>query len=116
MLVLLKVFFENINFVKSQSQQMTTKALKITQHAENQKRYFFCFQPSGSGHFSRRHLWLDDLPPFTGTQSIQKTCRYLVHAGHKAGIQTHQLLQCHKTDDVCTCFLCNEDLLKLQVW
>ena len=72
-------------------------------------------QPHGTGHYGRRHLWLDDMPPFTGTQSIQKTCRYLVPAGHKAGIQSHQLLQCQKSDAVCTCFMCNENLLKLQV-
>ena len=72
-------------------------------------------QPHGTGYFGRRHLWLDDMPPFTGTQSIQKTCRYLLPSGHKAGIQSHQLLQCQKSEAVCTCFMCNENLLKLQV-
>ena len=72
-------------------------------------------QPHGTGYFGRRHLWLDDMPPFAGSRSIQKTCRYLVPAGHKTGKQPHQLLQCQKANVVCTCFMCNEDLLKLQV-
>ena len=75
------------------------------------------FQPKG-GHFGRRHGWLDHIPPFSGSHSITSTCQYVVPVGSskRAGIQSHQLLQCQKTgNQTCSCFLCNEDLLKLQV-
>lgn len=71
--------------------------------------------PSGTGHFGRRHGWLDNLPPFSGARSITSTCRYVVPVGaRRAGIHPQQLLQCHKIEETCSCFLCNEDLLKLQ--
>ncbi|KAH3868314.1 BLOC-2 complex member HPS3-like isoform X2 [Dreissena polymorpha] len=70
--------------------------------------------PSG-GHFGRRHHWLDQLPPFSGFRSITSTCSYVVPMdSRRAGKQAQHLLQCQKTDKMCTCFLCNEDLLKLQ--
>ncbi|XP_053379689.1 BLOC-2 complex member HPS3-like isoform X2 [Mercenaria mercenaria] len=70
--------------------------------------------PSGSGHFGRRHSWLDNIPPFSGAKSITSTCKYVVPASsRRAGVQP-QLLQCHKIKETCSCFLCNEDLLKLQ--
>ncbi|WAR05374.1 hypothetical protein MAR_020743 [Mya arenaria] len=79
----------------------------------------FCFEdavPKG-GHFGRRHGWLDQLPPFSGTQSITTTCQYVVPSSEsrRAGKQSQQWLQCQKTDNVtCSCFMCNEDLLKIQ--
>ncbi|XP_052807141.1 BLOC-2 complex member HPS3-like isoform X2 [Mya arenaria] len=72
--------------------------------------------PKG-GHFGRRHGWLDQLPPFSGTQSITTTCQYVVPSSEsrRAGKQSQQWLQCQKTDNVtCSCFMCNEDLLKIQ--
>lgn len=69
--------------------------------------------PKGDGHFAKRPNWLNFVPPFSGPDSIKSPCQYTV-TGPSVGRRSSPVVTKQKLKDVCPCFLCNEDLLKLQ--
>jgi hypothetical protein len=71
--------------------------------------YFLLLQPKGNGHFAKRHLWLNELPPFTGPDCITRPCLYLRTSASSSPPKPSML------KETCPCCCCNEDLLKLQV-
>ena len=84
--------------------------------------------PRGSGHFSRRFLWLDKLPPFNGYVAEPKDCPIMqaniaATSSSKRGRKYRGFLRDHSTETVtvatgtkssCTCCCCWATLLKLQ--
>ncbi|XP_064643834.1 BLOC-2 complex member HPS3-like isoform X2 [Lineus longissimus] len=65
--------------------------------------------PKGNGHFGKRHLWLNELPPFTGPDCISRPCLYL-----RSSVRSSSPPKPSSSAETCTCCCCNEDLLKLQ--
>ncbi|BFZ23475.1 hypothetical protein BsWGS_26514 [Bradybaena similaris] len=75
--------------------------------------------PLGNGHFAPRFAWLDYLPPFQGPSKMARACQRL-EVKHIPGPGSRNVSlpvtmvtkQAHK--ERCQCFVCNENLLKLQ--
>ena len=76
------------------------------------------FQQKTSGYFGQRFSWLDDLPPFTGVFSLRQPCLY-VHSSSPSTVRKNHMTgppppTATRQGD-CTCSLCHQDLIKLQV-
>lgn len=80
-------------------------------------QYLLSHQCKTTGYFGSRFSWLDDLPPFKGVFSVRQPCLYLRSSSPTTARKTHMAvptptLSKHGT---CSCALCHEDLVKLQV-
>ncbi|KAJ8320525.1 hypothetical protein KUTeg_002112, partial [Tegillarca granosa] len=87
--------------------------LELLVNASHRRYIFEDAIPKGDGHFAKRPNWLNFVPPFSGPDSIKSPCQYTV-TGPSVGRRSSPVVTKQKLKDVCPCFLCNEDLLKLQ--
>ena len=85
-----------------------------------------CFKPAGNGHFAARFPWLDLLPPVNSPSGRTSPCQRVSVVtpgvpGHRAASMPLPVQagraggRKDKEEEMCTCAVCIQDLLKLQV-
>lgn len=79
--------------------------------------YLLSHQCKTTGYFGSRFSWLDDLPPFKGVFSVRQPCLYLRSSSPTTARKTHMAAPTPTVSKhgTCSCALCHEDLVKLQV-